>query len=87
MKKLTLKEMTASEQLEVKTQLGRARVNLGRTLTNSEQNKIKDAAVSDIMQKRAKLATANRSKRKGAKTTSSTTTFNWSDSISTRPSR
>ncbi|WP_016585829.1 DUF3811 domain-containing protein, partial [Yersinia pestis] len=30
MKKLTLKEMTESEQRDVKTQLDRARINLGR---------------------------------------------------------
>ena len=45
MKKLTLKEMTESEQRDVKTQLDKARINIGRALTNSEQNKVKDEAI------------------------------------------
>ncbi|EGY29336.1 Competence regulator protein [Candidatus Regiella insecticola 5.15] len=87
MKKLTLKEMTVSEQFEVKTQLGRSKANLGRALTNAEQNRIKDMAVNKIMQKRADVIKAARLEKKIAKTTLNTATFNWSASINTRPAR
>lgn len=87
MKKLTLKEMTASEQRDVKTQLDRARISAGRSLTNSEQNKVKDEAIEKIMQAREKVAKANRMERKSRKTAPSSATFNWTASISTRPPR
>ncbi|ANI29351.1 hypothetical protein PL78_05780 [Yersinia entomophaga] len=87
MKKLTVKEMTASEQRDVKTQLDRARINMGRALTNSEQNKVKDEAIEKIMQARALVAKANRPEKKTKKTAPSTTTFSWSSSISSRPPR
>ncbi|PCN66783.1 hypothetical protein A8V49_10835 [Yersinia pestis] len=86
MKKLTLKEMTESEQRDVKTQLDRARINLGRALTNSEQNKVKDEAIEKIMHAREQIAKLTRVERK-QKTAPSTTTFSWSASISTRPPR
>lgn len=60
MKKLTLKEMTESEQRDVKTQLDRARINLGRALTNSEQNKVKDEAIEKIMHAREQIAKLTR---------------------------
>lgn len=87
MKKLTLKEMTASEQFEVKTQLGRSKANLGRALTNAEQNRIKDMAVNKIMQKRADVIKATGLEKKIAKKTLNTVTFHWSASINTRPAR
>ncbi|MBX9332456.1 DUF3811 domain-containing protein, partial [Serratia marcescens] len=49
MKKLTLKEMTESEQREVKTELDKARKSHGRPLTNAEQHKVKDEVVTRIM--------------------------------------
>lgn len=64
MKKLTLKEMTESEQRDVKTQLDRARINLGRALTNSEQNKVKDEAIEKIMHAREQIAKLTRVERK-----------------------
>ncbi|XYK59506.1 DUF3811 domain-containing protein [Serratia sarumanii] len=64
MKKLTLKEMTESEQREVKTELDKARKSHGRPLTNAEQHKVKDEVVARIMAARAKLAKAERAERK-----------------------
>lgn len=87
MKKLTLKEMTESERRDVKTQLDKARINLGRALTNSEQNKVKDEAIEKIMNAREQIAKLTRVERKTKKTAPSTTTFSWSASISTRPPR
>lgn len=40
--KVTQKEMTDSEQRELKTLLDRARKSHGRALTNAEANRIKD---------------------------------------------
>lgn len=54
MKKLTLKDMTESEQREVKTELDKARKSHGRPLTNAEQNKVKDEAVARITAAREK---------------------------------
>lgn len=87
MKKLTLKEMTESEQREVKTELDRARKNLDRQLTNAEQNKIKNEAIERIMAAREKAAKVARVKRKANQTQSASTTFSWIDSINTRPHR
>ncbi|MFI0488913.1 MAG: DUF3811 domain-containing protein [Yersinia sp. (in: enterobacteria)] len=87
MKKLTLKDMTESEQRDVKTQLDRARINMGRALTNSEQNKVKDEAIKKIMNARAQIAKLTRVSKKTKNSTSGTTTFSWSASISTRPPR
>lgn len=67
MKKLTLKEMTESEQRDVKTQLDKARINLGRALTNSEQNKVKDEAIEKIMHAREQVAKLTRVERKNQK--------------------
>lgn len=64
MKKLTLQDMTESEQREVKTELDRARKNHGRTLTNSEQNKVKNEAIERVMAAREKIAKATRTERK-----------------------
>lgn len=48
MKKLTLKDMTAAQQMRVKTRLGQERKKLGRELTNAELNKAKDQIISEI---------------------------------------
>ncbi|KEY58018.1 hypothetical protein SRDD_31430 [Serratia sp. DD3] len=87
MKKLTLKEMTESEQREVKTELDRARKNLERPLTNSEQNKIKEQAIDRIMAAREKIAKVARAERKANRAKPTDSTFNWTASISTRPHR
>lgn len=87
MKKLTLKEMTESEQREVKTELDRARKNHGRPLTNAEQNKIKDEAIAHIMAAREKIAKATRAERKANRIQPTGATFSWTASISTRPHR
>lgn len=78
MKKLTLKEMTESEQREVKTELDKARKSHGRPLTNAEQHKVKDEVVTRIMAARAKLAKAERAERKANRYRPSGDTFSWS---------
>jgi hypothetical protein len=87
MKRLTLKEMTESEQREVKTDLDRASKNLERQLTNSEHNRIKDEAIDRIMAAREKIAKATRAERKANRAQPTGATFNWTASISTRPHR
>jgi TRAP-type C4-dicarboxylate transport system substrate-binding protein len=87
MKKLTLKDMTESEQREVKTELDKARKNLGRELTNAENNKTKDEVVARIMAAREKIEKATRAERKANRVKPSGETFSWSASISTRPPR
>ncbi|WP_156292193.1 DUF3811 domain-containing protein [Serratia oryzae] len=87
MKKLTLKDMTESEQREVKTELDRARKNQGRPLTNAEQNKVKDEAIERIMAAREKIAKATRAERKANRVQPTSTTFSWTAAISTRPHR
>ncbi|MHA7846964.1 YjbD family protein [Serratia sp. D1N4] len=87
MKKLTLKDMTESEQREVKTELDRARKNHDRPLTNAEQNKVKDEAIERIMAAREKIAKAIRAERKANRVQPTSTTFSWTASISTRPHR
>ena len=84
MKKLTLKEMTESEQREVKTELDKARKSHGRPLTNAEQHKVKDEVVTRIMAARAKLAKAE---RKANRYRPSGDTFSWSATIGSRPPR
>ncbi|KFK94716.1 MULTISPECIES: DUF3811 domain-containing protein [unclassified Serratia (in: enterobacteria)] len=87
MKKLTLKDMTESEQREVKTELDRARKSHGRPLTNAEQNKVKGEAIDRIMAAREKIAKATRAERKANRVQPTSTTFSWTASISTRPPR
>ncbi|MFI8416412.1 DUF3811 domain-containing protein [Serratia sp. NPDC078593] len=87
MKKLTLKEMTESEQREVKTELDKARKSHGRPLTNAEQNRVKDEAIARIAAAREKIAKAARAERKANRVKPSGETFNWASSISSRPHR
>jgi len=88
MKKLTLKDMTESEQREVKTEMDKARKNLGRALTNAENNKIKDEVVARITAARAKIEKATRAERKANRIQPTGETFNWTASInSTRRPR
>ncbi|WON78729.1 DUF3811 domain-containing protein [Serratia sp. UGAL515B_01] len=87
MKKLTLKDMTESEQREVKTELDRARKSHGRPLTNAEQNKVKDEAIERIMASREKIAKVTRAGRKANRVQPTNATFSWTASISTRPHR
>lgn len=81
MKKLTLKDMTESEQREVKTELDRARKSLGRALTNGENNKIKDEVVARITAAREKIEKATRAERKANRVQPTGETFSWSASI------
>lgn len=87
MKRLTLKNMTESEQREVKTELDRARIQQGRTLTNSEQNKVKDEAIDRIMAAREKIAKVKRAERKASRIQPTSSTFSWTSSINSRPPR
>lgn len=88
MKKLTIKEMTPSEQLDVKTQLDSARIRHGRPLTNSEQNKIKGQAIDKIMKARDSIMRAQKAKAKSSNITPGNGNFNWASSIkNSRPYR
>lgn len=87
MKKLTLKDMTESEQREVKTELDKARKMHGRPLTNAEHNKIKGEVVARITAAREKIAKVARAERKANRVKPSGKTFSWSASISSRPPR
>jgi len=88
MKKLTLKDMTESQQREVKSELDKARKSLGRALTNAENNKIKDEIVARITAARAKIEKATRAERKANRIQPTGETFSWTASIySTRRPR
>jgi len=87
MKRLTLKEMTESEQREVKTTLDRARKAQGRDLTNSEQNKVREEAIDKVMAARAKIEKVAKAKRKADKIVPSSETFSWTTSVRERRGR
>lgn len=50
--RLTQKDMTESEQRELKTLLDRARIAHGRTLTNAETNQVKKEYIDKLMAQR-----------------------------------
>lgn len=50
--RLTQKEMTESEQRELKTLLDRARIAHGRLLTNAETNHLKKEYIDKLMAQR-----------------------------------
>lgn len=88
MKRITQKEMTESEQRQLKTLLDQARKAHGRPLTNAENNRIKDDYITELMTEREKLAAKARAERKRLKATPSTTaSFNWTASMHPRGRR
>lgn len=78
MKKLTLKDMTAAQQMRVKTRLGQERKKLGRELTNAELNKAKDQIISEISKEIDQAANKIKAQKRKDKLSPSDETFNWS---------
>lgn len=88
MSRLTQKDMTESEQRQLKTLLDQERKKLGRLLTNSENNHIKDDYIDKLTKEReavAKKAQAQRKKNKFKPDIS--TTYEWSANTNLRGRR
>ncbi|ALB64285.1 hypothetical protein AFK62_18015 [Cronobacter condimenti 1330] len=86
--RLTQKEMTESEQRELKTLLDRARIAHGRPLSNSEANHVKKEYIDKLMAQR-ELAAKEVRKQKKAKAykPDREATFSWSASTPVRGRR
>lgn len=86
--RLTQKEMTESEQRELKTLLDRARIAHGRPLTNSEANHVKKEYIDKLMAQRELVAKqARKLKKQQAYKPDSESTFSWSASTPARGRR
>ncbi|ANI85029.1 MULTISPECIES: DUF3811 domain-containing protein [Kosakonia] len=86
--RLTQKEMTESEQRELKTLLDRARIAHGRPLSNSEANHVKKEYIDKLMEQReAEVKKARKVKKQQAYKPDESTTFSWSANTSTRGRR
>ncbi|MDU6924453.1 DUF3811 domain-containing protein [Franconibacter helveticus 513] len=86
--RLTQKEMTESEQRELKTLLDRARIAHGRPLTNSEANHVKKEYIDKLMAQREQAAKqARKIKKQQAYKPDSESTFSWSASTPVRGRR
>ncbi|KAA9001884.1 DUF3811 domain-containing protein [Affinibrenneria salicis] len=88
MAKLTQKDMTESEQRQLKTLLDQARKQHGRPLTNSESNHIKDDYIDKLMKEREVVARQARAEQKKNKFKPDTSaTYEWSSSTNWRGRR
>lgn len=86
--RLTQKEMTESEQRELKTLLDRARIAKGQPLTNSETNQVKKEYIDKLMAERALAAKKHRQLQKqNAFKPDTSASFSWSASNHTRGKR
>lgn len=88
MARLTQKDMTESEQRQLKTLLDQERKKRGRLLTNSESNHIKDDYIDKLMKEReavAKQVKAEKKKNKFKPDTSAT--YDWSANTNIRGRR
>ena len=86
--RLTQKDMTESEQRELKTLLDRARIAHGRLLTNAETNHVKKEYIDKLMAQREQDAKKARKLRKEqAYKVDKEATFSWSANTSTRGRR
>ena len=86
--RLTQKEMTESEQRELKTLLDRARIAHGRLLTNAETNHLKKEYIDKLMAQRELDAKKARKLRKEqAYKVDNEATFSWSANTPTRGRR
>lgn len=86
--RLTQKEMTESEQRELKTLLDRARIAHGRLLTNAETNHLKKEYIDKLMaQREAEAKKARKLKKAQAFKPDSESTFSWSANTPTRGRR
>ncbi|POU70727.1 hypothetical protein C3387_23455 [Leclercia sp. LSNIH6] len=83
--RLTQKEMTESEQRELKTLLDRARIAHGRLLTNAETNHLKKEYIDKLMAQRELDAKKARKLRK--EQAYKEATFSWSANTPTRGRR
>lgn len=86
--RLTQKEMTESEQRELKTLLDRARIAHGRPLSNSETNHVKKEYIDKLMaQREATAKKARQIKKQQAYKPDENSTFSWSATTLTRGRR
>ncbi|MEQ4921889.1 DUF3811 domain-containing protein [Proteus hauseri] len=84
MKKLTMQEMTDAQQMRVKTRIGQERKKLGRELTNSELNKVKDSIITEISLEVEKATKKVRAQKKKDKLVPSDATYSWSSNNHSR---
>ncbi|WP_409308776.1 DUF3811 domain-containing protein [Pectobacterium sp. B1J-3] len=88
MPRLTQKDMTESEQRQLKTRLDQERKKLGRTLTNAENNRIKDDYIDKLMQEREAAAKKSRAEKKKNKFKPDVSaTYEWSANTNHRGRR
>lgn len=88
MPRLTQKDMTESEQRQLKTLLDQERKKRGRPLTNAENNHIKDDFIDKLMKERDVKARQMRAEKKKNKfKPDETATYEWSASTNTRGRR
>lgn len=86
--RLTQKDMTESEQRELKTLLDRARIAHGRPLSNAETNHVKKEYIDKLMaQREAEAKKARKLKKMQAYKPDSEASFSWSASTPTRGRR
>ncbi|MBJ7220813.1 MULTISPECIES: DUF3811 domain-containing protein [unclassified Brenneria] len=88
MPRLTQKDMTESEQRQLKTLLDQERKKHGRPLTNSESNHIKDDYIDKLMKEREAIARQARAEKKKNKFKPDiAATYEWSSSTNLRGPR
>ncbi|MFC3395588.1 DUF3811 domain-containing protein [Brenneria rubrifaciens] len=88
MSRLTQKDMTESEQRQLKTLLDQERKKLGRPLTNSENNHIKHDYIDKLTQEREAEAKKSRAEKKKNKfKPDASTTYEWSANTNLRGRR
>lgn len=86
--RLTQKDMTESEQRELKTLLDRARIAHGRTLTNAETNQVKKEYIDKLMAEReVEAKKARKLKKAQAYKPDKESTFSWTANTSPRGKR
>ncbi len=88
MPRLTQKDMTESEQRQLKTLLDQERKKRGRTLTNAENNRIKDDYIDKLMKEREAAAKQARAEQKKNKfKPDANATYEWSANTHVRGRR
>jgi len=86
--RLTQKDMTESEQRELKTLLDRARIAHGRTLTNAETNQVKKEYIDKLMaQREVEAKKARKVKKAQAFKRDTESSFSWSANTAPRGRR
>lgn len=73
-----MQEMTDAQQMRVRTRIGQEKKKLGRELTNSEMNKVKDAIITEISLEVEKAAKKIKAQKKKDKLVPSDETYSWS---------